>query len=604
MKKFLPFILSLASFFFIILLWDKIKLPYDYTNTIYGDYYYKAFNPNNDLIRFLAIILLPCLVYLTLYFKIEQETLSFKVNDKNYFLNKDFENKINKIPKIYLIFFFVFLILEFCIIDFKNFLFLDKFHDTIYLTPPINYLSKKSLFISTLYDYGLIGNNLGLIFFKLFGFYSLGSIKFIQLILIFCIKCALVLISKLLFDNFYFNCFLKKIFFLFFTFTIISLPDYYDLNSYFSPRSFLYLIFIYLVSSSIIKDKNNFIFFICGLFSSLSLLWWFDIGFYINFIIIVLSIFLLIHKKSKQLFFLLFGIFFSWVLVFFLFSLNEIEAFFSNLKFIFDTTSYLIGLEYLKPFSSHSGRWTRAIIIIYFTSIILININFGKRIKINKNLKLILNFIFTSGVILFNSALTRSDSYHLKYTAGLYTTVFIFLILYLIFFFIEQKKFFFKKIFFLFILIFLVNNLFYKFGLNFSKNISNISNISNNINYLLTADKELYFKKNDLLILEKYKKLSSNDDCLQYFSDDNYFPYYINKPTCTKFYISNQLLKNFTDKEFFLEFEKSLPQIILFDSPSKILLDRNNFSNILHYIENRYYFYEDYNGYIFYKRKL
>ena len=36
-------------------------------------------------------------------------------------------------------------------------------------------------------------------------------------------------------------------------------------------------------------------------------------------------------------------------------------------------------IEYLKPFSQGSTRWTKALLIIYITSIILININFSKK---------------------------------------------------------------------------------------------------------------------------------------------------------------------------------------------------------------------------------
>ena len=50
----------------------------------------------------------------------------------------------------------------------------------------------------------------------------------------------------------------------------------------------------------------------------------------------------------------------------------EIQAFFYNLQFIINTTDYLIGIEYLKPFSENSARWTKALLIIYFCSIILV----------------------------------------------------------------------------------------------------------------------------------------------------------------------------------------------------------------------------------------
>jgi len=120
---------------------------------------------------------------------------------------------------------------------------------------------------------------------------------------------------------------------------------------------------------------------------------------------------------------------------------------------------------------------------------------------------------------------------------------------------------------------------------------------------LLTANEEIYLEKKDLLVLEKYRNLSVNDNCLQYFSNDNYFPFYLNKPSCTKFYLANQLISNFSSKKFISEFKKNSPQIILLKSPTKILIDQNNFIDILEYIEKNYFFLEGFNGYIFYKKR-
>ena len=154
--------------------------------------------------------------------------------------------------------------------------------------------------------------------------------------------------------------------------------------------------------------------------------------------------FWVLYSEKKNLFFLLLGIFFSWIIFLFVSPPDEISAFIYNLKFILLTSDYLIGVEYLKPFSSNSGRWTKALFIIYISTIVLINLNFSKKINLNKNLKIFLNLIFISGIVIFKSALTRSDSYHIRYTAGLYTLVFIFIILYFIFFYVKKNKIFLK----------------------------------------------------------------------------------------------------------------------------------------------------------------
>ena len=111
-----------------------------------------------------------------------------------------------------------------------------------------------------------------------------------------------------------------------------------------------------------------------------------------------------------------------------------------------------------------------------------------------------------------------------------------------------------------------------------------------------------YLNEKNLLIVKKYKELAKNDKCLQYFSDDNFFPHFLKKPTCTKFYLANQILRGYSEQDFLFEFKKSLPEIILYESPTKILTKYENFPNIIKYIKNNYKFYENYKRYILYKK--
>ena len=51
MNKYLPLILSLTILIIVAFLWDYIQLPYNEKNTIIGEYYYKKFNPLNEIVR-------------------------------------------------------------------------------------------------------------------------------------------------------------------------------------------------------------------------------------------------------------------------------------------------------------------------------------------------------------------------------------------------------------------------------------------------------------------------------------------------------------------------------------------------------------------------
>jgi len=618
MRKYFPIIISFLLLLVSIVFWDKIRLPYNESNLIIGEYYFKKFNPQNDSLRFILFIIPSVLVYLISYLKINKLTYKFDKNHEDYFLNNTKEKNEKNSLNNYFFFFIILITIEFCTIDFQSFLTIDTFHDSVFLTPPLNYLSNKVFFRSTLYDYGFVGNNLGLVFNYFFGFYTLGAINFVKLVLIFLVKFSLILISKKLTNYLNYDIFFKKLFFILFTFILLSLPSYYDFTSYFSPRSALYLFFIFLLGSALCDQRfKELKFFIIGSFSLLSLLWWFDIGFYTNFLLIILGIYLFVHSEKKNFFFLLLGFFSVWLLFLLITPTDEIKAFFYNLKFIIFTTDYLIGIEYLKPFSNNSGRWTKALFIIYISCIVLINFNFSKKINLNYNLKIFLNLIFISGILVFKSALTRSDAYHLKYSSGLYTLVFIFIILYFIFSYLEKNKSFTGffnqsknelQINFIFISFMILSVFFFSGIINkknnivFTQKFYNIINIKTNIAALIKTDDIDLLKEKDLSAFKKYKDLSNNDRCLQYFSDDNFFPFFLKKPSCTKFYLSNQIVNSFSEEEFISEFKKSMPNIILYESPTKLLLNYDNLPNAMIFVRNNYEFYENFNGYIFYKK--
>ena len=618
MRKYFPIIISFFFFLISILFWEKIKLPYDENNLIIGEYFYKKFNPQNDTIRFIILIIPAVLAYLVTYLKINKNTFNFQIKSKNYFLNSSInKNKKNTVQN-YTTFFLVLIFFEFLTIDFQSFIVIDTFHDAVYLTPPTNYLANKEFFKSTLYDYGFVGNNLGLLINYFFDFYNLGTINFFKIVLVFFIKVLLVFISKQLIESTNFDDFFKKSFFIIFTFLIIGLPSYYDFASYFSPRSLLYLIAIFLIGSAITNKKFSDIkYFLIGSLSLISLLWWFDIGFFLNFLLLLLILYLIIHSQRKSLIYLLLGISFIWISFFILTPLDEIKAFFYNIKFILITTDYLIGVEYLKPFSQSSGRWTKALMIIYMCSILLIHLNFSKKYNLGTNLKIFLNVLFISGIVFFKSALTRSDAYHLKYTSGLYSLVFIFVVLYLFFFFLNENskiKRIVRKcdynlrnkinymITLFFTVLFLSGILNVKDKVSISNKFDNLNRFNQNISKLITAKTRDLIKGDNLLILQKYKSLSSKDDCIQYFSDDNFFPYFLNKPSCTKFYLSNQIITNISEKRFIAEFKKKMPDIILYESPTKLLFNNDNLQNAMKFVRNNYKFYENYKGFIFYKK--
>ena len=86
-------------------------------------------------------------------------------------------------------------------------------------------------------------------------------------------------------------------------------------------------------------------------------------------------------------------------------------------------------------------------------------------------------------------------------------------------------------------------------------------------------------------------------------TDDTAFPYFLRKPSCTQLYISSQIIKGYTENKFINQLAKASPNYILYKSPNKILTNNINMPKALNFIDEKYSFFSDYNGYIFYKLK-
>ena len=114
MKKYLPIAISIFLMSVIVLLWDNIKIPYDESNVIIGQSYLNKSNPQNDTLRFILFISLPCLAYLVSYLKVNKLTYNLSKNHKNFFLKKTKSEILDESLNYYFFFFLILIILEFC----------------------------------------------------------------------------------------------------------------------------------------------------------------------------------------------------------------------------------------------------------------------------------------------------------------------------------------------------------------------------------------------------------------------------------------------------------------------------------------------------------
>ena len=65
-----------------------------------------------------------------------------------------------------------------------------------------------------------------------------------------------------------------------------------------------------------------------------------------------------------------------------------------------------------------------------------------------------------------------------------------------------------------------------KNSISIQQKLSNLINFNSNIKKLITTSSKNYLQEREILALEKYKLLSLDDKCIQYFADDNFFPFF------------------------------------------------------------------------------
>ena len=471
MKKTLPWLALTMGIIISTLLWDYISLPYDYTNSISGQYSANKINPLNDTFRGLSFIFIPILFYFFALIKLEKIKLRSD-------LFGEIRLSKNNININYLTFILItFSIIEFLTLDYRNFLGgLDVHHEGTSLTAQLNFFEKKKLWTGTFFDYGFLGNNLGIFSKFVFGDYSIGILRFSKTFLILFNKILLILICRKISCNIGLEK-NKNLFFLIFTFATLSLANFYDGITPFPYRVFVFLIFTILIFNIFSSARGNILLSIIGgSFSLISMMFYWDIGTYVNAILIMTIIYLFLIKKNKAAISIIIGAIFSWFIFYLLIPNDEFKEFINQYFQIINISDYLLGIEYPKPFSEKSTRFTKALLLIVLSGVLLINFIFIKSKKNNQNLIFFVFYLFVSSVIFFKSGLMRSDTPHIKYSSGLYMMLLFFFISYYFIYYINNLKivniFFEQKVYF-FSFSIIVSCIFF-----FQNNYSNFLNLN------------------------------------------------------------------------------------------------------------------------------
>ena len=595
MKKTLPWLALTTGIIISTLLWDYISLPYDYTNSISGQYSANKINPLNDTFRGLSFIFIPIFFYFFALIKLEKIKLRSD-------LFGEIRLSKNNININYLTFILItFSIIEFLTLDYRNFLGgLDVHHEGTSLTAQLNFFEKKKLWTGTFFDYGFLGNNLGIFSKFVFGDYSIGILRFSKTFLILFNKILLILICRKISCNIGLEK-NKNLFFLIFTFATLSLANFYDGITPFPYRVFVFLIFTILIFNIFSSARGNILLSIIGgSFSLISMMFYWDIGTYVNAILIMTIIYLFLIKKNKAAISIIIGSIFSWFIFYLLIPNDEFKEFINQYFQIINISDYLLGIEYPKPFSEKSTRFTKALLLIVLSGVLLINFIFIKSKKNNQNLIFFVFYLFVSSVIFFKSGLMRSDTPHIKYSSGLYMMLLFFFISYYFIYYINNLKivniFFEQKVYF-FSFSIIVSCIFF-----FQNNYSNFLNLNKSFLELTKIEDKRFLDKDYFEFIKIYKNLVAEEDCVQQFTDDNALPYLVNKPTCTKYYVSAHIIENWTENNFIEELKETSPNYIFYSSDVNWFKDRNNAPNADKFILDNYSLYKKLKPWQIYKK--
>ena len=104
------------------------------------------------------------------------------------------------------------------------------------------------------------------------------------------------------------------------------------------------------------------------------------------------------------------------------------------------------------------------------------------------------------------------------------------------------------------------------------------------------------------VFLKYYSEVTREDNCVQVLSDDISLPYFLKKPSCTQFFIPAHILSGWNEDKFITQIKQSNSDFILYSSSLLWLSNKENMPNVVSFIKDNYYFYNNYMGWHIYKK--
>ena len=604
--------LLFLSFLFSVYLWPKIILPYTNVHNVAGIYDNLKYSSHNDVTRYIFFIGFPVLTFFISLLLFKKEKMIhfndlFKSNNEFIIINKD-QKKVLFCSFIIFGFYILIEFLSLGVPDMK----IDRVHDGDYLTAAMNYLLTNKIWSSSYAVHGASMSIYPNIMWKIFNVESIGAFRLFPVFMAILVKSFSLYFAFQLTKIVNVKDSFKIIFFILFSFLILSMSDFDVLVGGYNLISFrdLYLIFfLILLFNIIIHEKYDYInIFLITIIPSLTMLLHTDIGIYLNFTLIFLMIYFYFFKKNKNWFIILIIAIF-WLLTLRYMGLNDFKLFFKNILILTSSIDYLMGNPYPEPFfdttgSKHASRATKGLVLQLIAGLLVTYKVFIKNDNIENKKKVFFIFLFILSFIFYRNALGRSDSYHIRMSSDLP-------ILIISFFTIEyllmniQKIFIFSKdkvTNYITLVIFLLTISY----LGFSKfNYSKIKNIQNRYSEFV-GHKDSYFMNNNTINIINYlKDVTKDEKCIENFTYDLSIPFFLKKTSCTPYYSSWLASPTILQQDYIKRLKVAKPNYIIYKS--------NHFVDNLHvyerlelvnsYIIRNYDFHINIDDFVIYKLK-
>jgi len=522
------------SFFIVIIYlssfsWEFIELPYT-ESSIIGEYSQHKYNSHNDLIRYLTFVFTPLIILLSYLFITKQfsyinilEKIEFKKQLSHFSEN-------NKNLYLLFIIFNFFLLLEFLSLEFpiqKA----DIFHEGQQMSAAYKFRLDKSLWSGSYVTIGVIYEILASnIAWNFFDNISIGSTRFFDLLVIYLVKLFLIILCFQITIITELKGSLRSIYFILISLISVNLPDYYFQAAELDAREiFVILTLIFIFQFFIGKDKSRYLILLLGPISCLSVFYSIDRGLVVN-LLIIFYLFILIIKKEKFFFGVLFSIILSWLSSIYFLG-NEFNYFIDNTLTTLNEINKIGGIIHPTPFSDdpNSTRATKSIFLITLSLIISFKLMNKKKNNQSNTFIMCLFFISVLSFLTYGYAIGRSDGGHIKSTFGY---VIIFYALLLIYFLLNLFSNFIKKNrYYDYVLIFSIFLIFYN-----NINFNNIYNYKSRLNEYVQQNDKYFLTTKQSKFLDNAQNLLIKNKCIQNLSNDALFLYLLRKVSCTKFY--------------------------------------------------------------------